>query len=72
MTLQNDRVEPLNGAALLLHPQDNVAIAKREIVEGTRLKSPTGEQITVREKVPAGHKLALATIAVGEMVCRYG
>lgn len=72
MSQQNETVAPLTGAALLLHPKDNVAIAKNEIAEGTLLKLPSGHQVTVREKIPTGHKLALAPVAAGEMVRRYG
>jgi altronate hydrolase len=72
MPYQNETIEPLSGAALLLHPKDNVAIAKNEIAEGTLLKLPSGHKVTVREKIPTGHKLALAPIAAGEKVRRYG
>jgi len=54
--------------ALRLNETDNILIALRTVPEGTRL--PTG--ITAREKIPAGHKIALGPIAAGESVIKYG
>ena len=49
-----------------LHPNDDVLIARSQLVGGT-----TVEAIQVRGLIPAGHKVAVRHIAVGEPVRRY-
>ena len=49
------------NAAILLHPKDNVAIARVPLSRGQQL-DVAGKSITVRSPVPAGHKLALRAI----------
>jgi len=59
------------NAALRLHPADNVAVARLPLRPGQLLRA--GEAtLTVREPVPAGHKVALGLIPAGEIVRRYG
>src|ERR1700731_1580613 len=52
---------------LRLNPQDQVSIACRDLEPGTPL-----ENSTCKDSIPAGHKGALAAIASGESVRRYG
>ena len=59
-------------AAVVIDTRDDVAIAKRMLEAGTSLRLPSGDHIEMRERVPAGHKLALRDIASGEAVRRYG
>lgn len=54
--------------ALRLNETDNILIALRTVPEGTGLPC----DITAREKIPAGHKIALRPIAAGESVIKYG
>ncbi|MCB9742533.1 MAG: UxaA family hydrolase [Alphaproteobacteria bacterium] len=63
---------------LIHHPGDNVAVI---VVEGIRagqtlsgLQMSTGErvEIEVLDDIPIGHKLALADIAAGQGVVKYG
>ena len=51
-----------------LHPQDNVAIALADLQPGFTLP----EGVTLAQPVPRGHKIALAPIAPGANVVRYG
>jgi altronate hydrolase len=51
-----------------IHPRDDVVIARRQLIGGTRLP---GEGITVVGLVPAGHKIATRAIAAGAPVRRY-
>ncbi|CAG9185569.1 UxaA family hydrolase [Cupriavidus pinatubonensis] len=51
-----------------LHPDDDVVIARAQLVAGTRL----GGDLMVRGLVPAGHKLALRALEAGAPVRRYG
>jgi len=57
------------AATIRLHANDNVVIARRQLVGGTWLDA---EQTTVIGLIAAGHKMASAAIAVGEAVLRYG
>lgn len=49
-----------------LHASDNVVIARAQLVGGTQI-----ENCTVKGLIPAGHKMASTSIAVGEAVRRY-
>ena len=51
-----------------IHPNDDVVIARRQLVGGTRVES---EGITVAGLIPPGHKVATRAIASGEPVRRY-
>jgi len=53
---------------LRLNPADDVVIARRQLVAGTRVVS---ENVTVIGLVPPGHKLATRAIAAGQPVRRY-
>lgn len=57
--------------ALVISDADNVATALEDLEAGVRL-SIGGEEITVLERVPRGHKLALHAIGPGEAVVKYG
>lgn len=51
-----------------IHPQDNVVIARRQLLGGTVLPEVG---VTVSGLVPPGHKVATQNIATGEPVRRY-
>ena len=53
---------------LRLNPADPVVIAGRDLDPGTNLIQ---EGVVVKERIPAGHKVATAAVAVGEPVRRY-
>jgi altronate hydrolase len=59
----------MRASALILkiHRLDNVAVALSPLRKGQR----TGE-LLVLDAVPAGHKIALQTIRVGEAIIKYG
>ncbi|MBH9553880.1 UxaA family hydrolase [Inhella gelatinilytica] len=56
----------LPSPLLLLHPADDVFIARSQLVGGQ-----TAEGLTVRGLVPAGHKVARRDLAAGRAVRRY-
>ncbi|GLV54770.1 galactarate dehydratase [Dictyobacter sp. S3.2.2.5] len=70
------RGEPvdLNEVAILLHPQDDVAIARVPLSRGVVLRLPgeLGGQVEVVQRVLSGHKVALHAVAEGQPVRRYG
>src|SRR5436309_15484524 len=51
-----------------LHPDDGVLIARSSLPAGLVV----AEGVTTVERIPAGHKVAIKPIAVGEPVRRYG
>jgi altronate hydrolase len=57
--------------ALHLHPRDNVAVAKRPL-QADMVLQLAGSELTVRQFIGDGHKIALEAIAGGEAVRRYG
>jgi len=71
MLLEIAKLPTAENSAIRLHTNDNVAIARVPLAAGTELKID-GQALTVRELIPAGHKIALAAIAPGEVVRRYG
>ena len=54
-----------------LHPSDSVAVVKRNIAAGSRLRLP-GVEVDCPQSIPAGHKVALCSISPGEPVLKYG
>lgn len=67
---------PLDQVAIHLHPQDDVAIAKVDLQEGTVLargsESLPPPQVRVHQFIPSGHKIALHEIDPGGPARRYG
>ena len=51
-----------------LHPDDSVVIARATLLPGT----PVADNVVARERVPAGHKVAVRALAAGEPILRYG
>lgn len=65
------RAVPLDTTALIMSDEDNVAIAKSEIKGGAVLEY-RGQEILIREEIPAGQRFALMDIESGEFVNQYG
>ncbi|HLG61060.1 MAG TPA: altronate dehydratase family protein [Ktedonosporobacter sp.] len=62
---------PLSAVAVLLHPNDDVAIARVPLNRGVVFHSPGG-LVTVIQRIPSGHKVALQDIEQGQPLRRYG
>ena len=58
--------------AVILHEDDNVAVAVRPIRAGEAIVVNAEELLTAAEDVEVGHKIALGSIASGGTVYRYG
>ncbi len=54
--------------SIRLHPADGVVIARTTLLPGTIV----GDGVTVTERIPAGHKVAIHAYAPGEAIRRYG
>ncbi len=59
------------NATLLLHPGDQVAVARGPLSAGQAIR-PGAVAVVLTEAIPPGHKVALLPIAQGEEVRRYG
>jgi hypothetical protein len=64
---ENGRLPPL----LLLHPDDNILVARRDIAAGERVEID-GEGLTIPAAVELGHKLARRALAADARVFKYG
>ena len=51
-----------------LHPDDSVLIARTMLLPGVAV----ADGVTTVDRIPAGHKVAIKPIAVGEAIRRYG
>ena len=60
--------EPTVSPVLRLHPNDDVVIARRQLVSGTQIAD---EKVNVSGLVPPGHKLAVRAVKKGDPVRRY-
>jgi altronate hydrolase len=69
--LEIAKLPTAENSAIHLNPLDNVAIARVPLSAGQKLRID-GVPIEVLDPVPAGHKIAIARIPVGEVVHRYG
>lgn len=62
-----------DDVAVLLHPSDDVAVAKRTLTAGTTLRaSAATPAVRVDVLIPTGHKFAVRAVPAGQVVRRYG
>ena len=54
-----------------INPKDNVAVALKPLAKGT-VCHVGGQEVTLREEIPQGHKFTLQDIAEGQDVIKYG
>src|ERR1700721_3835708 len=67
--LPTHRRHPMAPAPVIrLHPDDGVLIARSSLPSGMVV----ADGVTTVERIPAGHKVAIKPIAVGEPIRRYG
>ena len=61
--------------ALAIHPDDDVAVALRDIDAGETVdvrRGGTIHRMLVREAIPLGHKFALSELSRGAAIRKYG
>jgi altronate dehydratase len=66
---------PAAWDAIAIHPDDDVAVALRDLAAGAPVRvrrSGAIASVTAAAAIPLGHKLALHAIAVGAVVRKYG
>lgn len=71
MLLDIAKLPTAENSVIRLHPSDNVAVARVPVGAGTELRVQ-GIALTALDPIPAGHKIALRAIRLGEGVFRYG
>jgi altronate dehydratase len=62
-------------AAFVIHPDDDVAVALRDLAAGETIGVRRGgatDSARVAEPIPLGHKLALRALARGAPIRKYG
>jgi len=58
---------------LLLHPDDSVVTAIRDLAQGERLCAEAlPSELCTRQPIPFGHKVAIRPIATDDHVIKYG
>jgi len=57
---------------IIADPKDNVATARVDVDSGTVLTSDDGVEMTINERIPFGHKVALEDVPEGEPIIKYG
>ena len=63
---------PISDYAIIVNPEDNVAVVKDQTFRGLRLTLPSGRMIVVRDEVMPGHRFATRDIEKGDYVRQYG
>ena len=66
---------PARWDALVIHPDDDVAVALRDLAVGETVNVRDGDaihRITLCEPIPLGHKLARRVVSAGESIRKYG
>ncbi|MBI2683266.1 MAG: altronate dehydratase [Acidobacteriales bacterium] len=69
--LEIAKLPTAENSAIHLNAMDNIAVARVPLSPGAALRID-GTAVTVRDSVPAGHKIAIARIQPGEVIHRYG
>jgi altronate hydrolase len=62
---------PLSHFAVHLRPEDNIAVAARNLQPGLEIQA-NGSGLTLQGRIGLGHKFALRDIRKGEAVTKYG
>lgn len=74
ISLERAPKEPvaLTSVAVLLHPDDEVAVAKSSLLPGTQLILNDGSILRVGQMIPVGHKFALRDVPYDGVIHKYG
>ncbi|MBC7933467.1 MAG: UxaA family hydrolase, partial [Rubrivivax sp.] len=63
---------PISDYAIIVSPEDNLAVVKRETVPGLEVVLPAGSVVRVKTCVPPGHRFSTRDIPAGQFVLQYG
>ena len=62
----------LGDVAILVHPDDNVAVVRRQIAAGVAVRLSDGEVLEIGSQIAPGHRFAVQDIEAGTHVIQYG
>ena len=65
------RTERMPSVIIVLSADDNVGVAIKNIARGSDV-AVGDTRLTARDDVPVGHKIALAAIAPGQKIVKFG
>lgn len=68
----SDVASPISEFAIIVNPQDNVAVVKKQTSPDLEVTLPDATTIRLRATVPPGHRFATRDIPAGEFVRQYG
>ena len=63
---------PISDYAIIVNPDDNVAVVKNETRSGLVVALPVDGYVTVKDDISPGHRFATCDIPEGEFVQQYG
>src|SRR6266404_4172145 len=63
---------PVSDYAIIVNPDDNVAVVKSPTCPGLTLALPDGETVVVSDEIPPGHRFATRDIPAKDFVRQYG
>jgi len=67
-----EKAELISDYAIIVNPNDNVAVVKTAISAGLTVLLPSGRPVVLKISVPPGHRFATSEIPRGEFVRQYG
>src|SRR6266436_3724241 len=71
-TVLSGAASRISEYAIIVNPNDNVAVVKKQTSADLELVLPDGRRLCVTESVLAGHRFATRDIPAGEFVRQYG
>ncbi len=71
-TAFSDVASPISEFAIIVNPQDNVAVVKKQTSPDLEVTLPDATTIRLKATVPPGHRFATRDIPAGEFVRQYG
>src|ERR1044071_1512790 len=63
---------PISEYAIIVGPDDNVAVVKKETFVDLEVSLPNGSLVKLHDAVPPGHRFATRDIPAGEFVTQFG
>ncbi len=64
-------IVPISDLAILVNPEDNVAVAKQPIADGQQVEMDDGTVVRIQGEVAPGHRFAIRQIPPGGLVRQY-
>lgn len=71
-SIETPRAVQISEYAIIVNPNDNVAVVKKATVPGLGVMLPDGAFVELRNAVPPGHRFATRDIPAGQFVLQFG